>query len=170
MKERASSPEFFLVRALTNRHESILRCHNRRYWRVQLRLEAQVAVRHDTDRLVAIDNRNAEEVLLPIARDRGIATLVNGPFGRTRLFRRVGDRTVPEWAQDFGANSWAQFFLKWLLGNPTVTFPIPATSDPKHLEDNMGAGIGRVPNEDELKRMADFIDALPQVERRRRGG
>ena len=111
----------------------------------------------------AIDNRNAEEALLPIAMDKGIATLINGPFGRTRLFRRVGDQPVPEWAQEFGATSWARFFLKWLLGHPGVTVPIPATSDPGHLRDNMGAGLGRVPDESERKRMAEFIDGLPQV-------
>jgi aryl-alcohol dehydrogenase-like predicted oxidoreductase len=110
----------------------------------------------------AIDNRNAEEELLPIAADKGIATLINGPFGRTRLFRRVGDQAVPEWAQEFGATSWAQFFLKWLLGHPAVTVPIPATSDPGHLQDNVGAGLGRVPDQAERKRMADFIDALPE--------
>jgi len=110
----------------------------------------------------AIDNRNAEQALLPIAMDRGIATLINGPFGRTRLFTRVGDRPVPEWAQEFGASSWGQFFLKWLLGNPGVTVPIPATSDPGHLRDNMGAGLGRVPDAAERKRMADFIDGLPE--------
>jgi len=110
----------------------------------------------------AIDNRNAEEELLPIAADKGIATLINGPFGRTRLFRRVGDQPVPEWAQEFGATSWAQFFLKWLLGHPAVTVPIPATSDAGHLRDNMGAGLGRVPDQAERKRMADFIDALPE--------
>ena len=110
----------------------------------------------------AIDNRNAEQALLPIAMDRGIATLINGPFGRTRLFSRVGDRPVPEWAREFGASSWGQFFLKWLLGNPGVTVPIPATSDPGHLRDNMGAGLGRVPDAAERKRMADFIDGLPE--------
>lgn len=109
----------------------------------------------------AIDNRNAEEELLPIAADKGIATLINGPFGRTRLFQRVGDTPVPEWAAEFGASSWAQFFLKWLLGHPAVTCPIPATSDPGHLRDNMGAGLGRVPDEAERKRMAEFIDGLP---------
>lgn len=109
----------------------------------------------------AIDNRNAEEELLPIAADKGMATLINGPFGRTRLFQRVGDRPVPEWAAEFGATSWAQFFLKWLLGHPAVTCPIPATSDPEHLRDNMGAGLGRVPDAAERQRMADFIDGLP---------
>jgi len=109
----------------------------------------------------AIDNRNAEEELLPIAADKGMATLINGPFGRTRLFQRVGDRPVPGWAAEFGATSWAQFFLKWLLGHPAVTCPIPATSDPEHLRDNMGAGLGRVPDAAERQRMADFIDGLP---------
>ncbi len=111
----------------------------------------------------AIDNRNAEAELLPIALDRGMATLINGPFGRTRLFRRVGDREVPEWAREFGATSWAQFFLKWLMGHPGVTVPIPATSDPGHLRDNMGSGLGRVPDQAERRRMAEFIDALPQA-------
>lgn len=117
----------------------------------------------------AIDNRNAEEDLIPIARDRGIATLVNGPFGRTRLFQRAAGQEVPEWAQEFGATSWAQFFLKWLLGNDAITVVIPATSDPGHLRDNMGAGLGRIPNADEMARMAELVDSFPQVERRRRG-
>jgi aryl-alcohol dehydrogenase-like predicted oxidoreductase len=109
----------------------------------------------------AIDNRNAEEELLPIAMDKGMATLINGPFGRTRLFGRVGDQAVPGWAREFGAETWAQFFLKWLLGHPGVTVPIPATSDPDHLRDNMGAGLGRLPDEAERKRMTEFIEALP---------
>ncbi|MGH7503698.1 MAG: aldo/keto reductase [Longimicrobiales bacterium] len=110
----------------------------------------------------AIDNREVEARLLPLAQDRGMATLINGPFGRTRLFRRVGDRPVPEWAHEF-ATTWAQFFLKWLVGNPAVTAPIPATTDPAHLRDNMGAGLGRVPTEAERRRMAEFIDALPSA-------
>jgi diketogulonate reductase-like aldo/keto reductase len=109
----------------------------------------------------AIDNRNAEDALIPIARDKGMATLINGPFGRTRLFRRVGSREVPDWANEFGANSWAQFFLKWLIGHPDITVPIPATSDPGHMRDNMGAGFGRMPDAAERKRMQDYIDALP---------
>jgi aryl-alcohol dehydrogenase-like predicted oxidoreductase len=109
----------------------------------------------------AIDNRNAEDALIPIARDKGMATLINGPFGNTRLFRRVGDREVPDWAKEFGANSWAQFFLKWLIGHPDVTVPIPATSDPGHMRDNMEAGLGRMPDSAERKRMQDYIDALP---------
>lgn len=109
----------------------------------------------------AIDNRSAEDELIPIARDRGQATLINGPFGRTRLFRRVGDRPVPEWAAEFGARTWAQFFLKWLVGHPDITVPIPATSDPGHLRDNMAALYGRAPDQGERARMTRFVDELP---------
>lgn len=109
----------------------------------------------------AIDNRDVERMLLPLARDRGMATLINGPFGRSSLFRRVGDRSVPDWAAEFGATSWAHFFLKWLLGSPAVTVVIPATSEPGHLRDNMGAGLGRIPTEAERTRMAKLIDSLP---------
>lgn len=113
----------------------------------------------------AIDNRNAEDELIPIAQDRGIATLVNGPFGRTRLFSRAGDRPVPDWAREFGAETWAQFFLKWLLGHPAITVVIPATSDPEHLRDNMRAGYGRVPDEEERRRMQDLVDSWPAARR-----
>jgi aryl-alcohol dehydrogenase-like predicted oxidoreductase len=109
----------------------------------------------------AIDNRDVEPTLLPLARDRGMATLINGPFGRSSLFRRVGDRPVPDWAAEFGATSWAHFFLKWLLGSPAVTVVIPATSNPGHLRDNMGAGLGRLPTEAERARMAELIASLP---------
>jgi aryl-alcohol dehydrogenase-like predicted oxidoreductase len=109
----------------------------------------------------AIDNRDVEPTLLPLARDRGMATLINGPFGRSSLFRRVGDRPVPDWAAEFGATSWAHFFLKWLLGSPAVTVVIPATSNPGHLRDNMGAGLGRLPTEAERASMAELIASLP---------
>jgi aryl-alcohol dehydrogenase-like predicted oxidoreductase len=109
----------------------------------------------------AVDNRGAERALIPIARDRGIATLVNSPFSRGRLFQRVGDRAVPEWAHAFGAHTWAQFFLKWVLGHDSVTAVVPGTSDPEHLRDNMRAGLGRLPNEEERTRMARLIDDLP---------
>lgn len=109
----------------------------------------------------AVDNRSAEETLIPLARDRGIATVVNSPFSRGRLFQRVGDRPVPEWAHVFGARTWAHFFLKWVLGNESVTAVVPGTSGPEHLRDNMGAGLGRLPNREERTRMARLIDELP---------
>ena len=77
---------------------------------------------------------------------------------------------MPEWAQEFGATTWAQFFLKWLLGHPGVTVPIPATSDPVHLADNMAAGLGRVPDEEERRRMAELVDGFPEAPARQRGG
>lgn len=111
----------------------------------------------------AIDNRNAEAELFPIARDRGIGLLVNSPFGRGHLFRRVGDRPVPEWAQDFGAGTWSQFFLKWVLANEAVTAVIASTANPDHLEENMGAGRGRLPTGEQRERMVRFVAGLPEA-------
>jgi aryl-alcohol dehydrogenase-like predicted oxidoreductase len=109
----------------------------------------------------AIDGREVEQRILPLARDRGMAVLAYAPFGRTRLFRRVGDRPLPDWAAEFDAKTWAQFFLKWVIGHPAITATTPATSQPKNMLDNIGGGIGRVPDEAMRKRMAAFIDALP---------
>lgn len=109
----------------------------------------------------AIDGREVEERILPLARDRGMAVLAYAPFGRTRLFRRVGDRPLPDWAAEFDAKTWAQFFLKWVIGHPAITATTPATSQPKNMLDNIGGGIGRLPDEAMRKRMAAFIDGLP---------
>lgn len=88
----------------------------------------------------------AEERLLPLAEDKGIAVLINRAFEDGRLFRAVRRYPLPGWAADLGAASWAQFFLKYVIAHPAVTCVIPATSDPKHLVDNMGAGTGRFPD------------------------
>ena len=109
----------------------------------------------------AVDGREVDQTILPLARDRGIAVLAYAPFGRTRLFKRVGDRPLPDWAAEFDAKTWAQFFLKWVLGHPAITAVTPATSQPKNMLDNLGGGIGRVPDDAMRKRMAAFIDALP---------
>ncbi len=110
----------------------------------------------------AVDNyRNAEERIFPIAKDRGIAVMVYMPFGRTRLWNRVEGHEVPDWAAEFGATTWAQFFLKFAASHPAVTVVTPATSQPHHMVDNMGAALGRLPDESERKRMIDLIDALP---------
>lgn len=111
----------------------------------------------------AIDNREVEATILPLARDRKIGVLVYVPFGRTRLFRRVGDRPLPDWASEFDAKSWAQFFLKFVVANPAVTVVTPATSQAKNMLDNIGGGIGRLPDQALLKRMAEFVDALPSA-------
>ncbi|MBL8144277.1 MAG: aldo/keto reductase [Acidobacteria bacterium] len=112
----------------------------------------------------AVDNLEVEKEILPLARDRKIGVLVYLPFGRTRLFRRVGDRPVPEWAAEIGVTTWAQFFLKFVLGHPAVTSVTPATSQAKHLIDNLGAAVGKLPDEAMRKRMVAFVDALPQAQ------
>jgi aryl-alcohol dehydrogenase-like predicted oxidoreductase len=111
----------------------------------------------------AIDNREVENTILPLARDRKIGVLVYAPFGRTRLFKRVGDRPVPDWATEFDAKTWAQFFLKFVLSHPAVTVVTPATSQVRNLMDNLGGGVGRLPDEAMRKRMVSFVDALPSV-------
>jgi aryl-alcohol dehydrogenase-like predicted oxidoreductase len=109
----------------------------------------------------AIDNRGVEDELFPIARDRGIATMAALPFGRARLFARVAGRALPDFAQEFGAVTWAQFFLKWLLSNPDMTVVIPGTSNPDNMLDNMGAGRGPLPDAAMRRRMQEYVDALP---------
>jgi aryl-alcohol dehydrogenase-like predicted oxidoreductase len=109
----------------------------------------------------AVDNRSVEETILPLARERRIAVMVYVPFGRTRLFQRVGERPLPAWAAEFDATSWAQFFIKYVLGHPAVTVVTPATSKVKHMVDNLGGGTGRIPDEATRRRMASLVDALP---------
>lgn len=109
----------------------------------------------------AIDDRDAEKTFLPLAAERGIAVLVYAPFGRTRLWKRVAGKPVPEWAAEFGARSWAQFFLKFVASHPAVTAITPATSKVANLEDNFAAARGPLPDAKTRKRMIDFVDALP---------
>ncbi len=91
--------------------------------------------------------REAEQRLLPAAKDTGTAVLVMRPFESGELFSRTKGQPIPEFARELGIASWAQFFLKFILGHPAVTCPIPATSDPKHLADNLGAGFGALPTD-----------------------
>lgn len=109
----------------------------------------------------AIDNRDVEETILPLAAERGIGVLVYAPFGRTRLWQRVGGREVPDWAAEFDAASWGQFFLKFVLSHPAVTCATPATSRVSNLVDNLGAGRGRLPDADQRQRMIELIEGLP---------
>jgi aryl-alcohol dehydrogenase-like predicted oxidoreductase len=109
----------------------------------------------------AVDNRGVEQTILPLAQQRKIGVLVYAPFGRTSLFRRAAGQEVPSWAHDFDAHTWAQFFLKYLVSHPAVTAVTPATSQAKNMIDNIGGGIGRLPNEATRKRMAELVDALP---------
>ena len=109
----------------------------------------------------AIDDRHAEKTILPTAADKGIAVLVYTPFGRTRLWQRVKGREVPDWAREFDASSWAQFFLKYVAAHPAVTAITPATSRPANMADNMGAARGRLPDAAMRKRMVQLVEALP---------
>ena len=109
----------------------------------------------------AVDSRRSANEIFPIARDRGIAVMVYMPFGRDRLWERVEGHEVPEFAREFGAETWAQFFLKFAAAHADVTTVTPATSKAHHMLDNMGAGMGRLPDAAEQQRMIDFIDALP---------
>ena len=109
----------------------------------------------------AVDNRHAEETILPLARDRGIGVLVYMPFGRTRLWQKVKGREVPDWAREFDANSWAQFFLKYVASHAAVTAITPATSKPANMADNMGGAMGRLPDAAMRKRMIQLVEGLP---------
>ncbi len=104
--------------------------------------------------------RNAERRLLPAAAEHGVATLINEPFEKGSLFRRVRGRKLPEWAAEFDCHSWAQFFLKYILGHPAVTCAIPATSKPRHAADNVRAGHGGLPDAAQRERMAQALAAL----------
>jgi aryl-alcohol dehydrogenase-like predicted oxidoreductase len=109
----------------------------------------------------AVDNREVEQQILPLAQERGIAVMVYMPFGRTRLWNRIGDRALPDWAQEFDAKSWAQFMIKYVASHPAVTAITPGTSKSRNMADNMGGAVGRLPNEATRKRMAQYVDALP---------
>jgi hypothetical protein len=119
-----------------------------------------------------IDSRKVEETILPLALERRIGVLAYFPFGgnigpdrrvSSSLFRRVGTTPLPEWAADFDARTWGQFFLKYIISHPAVTAVRAGTSQPRHMLDNIGGGIGRLPDEATRKRMAEFVDALPEA-------
>ncbi len=105
----------------------------------------------------SILEREAEERILPLARERGVAVLINRPFARGDLFPSLRAKPLPDWAAEFDCKSWAQFLLKWILANSAVTCAIPATSNAQHLEDNMQAGIGRLPDGKMRQRMIEAV-------------
>ena len=101
--------------------------------------------------------RQAEKRLLPLARERRVGVIVNRPFEKSALFDKVRGKPLPAWAKDFDCASWAQFFLKFILSHPAVTCVIPATSKPKHLLDNMQAGLGKLPDAATREKMAQYL-------------
>ena len=107
----------------------------------------------------SMDNREAEKRIIPAAADVGAAVLTALPLGRTSLFRAVKGKTLPPWAKDFDADTWAQFFLKFLLGNPHVTAVIPGTGNAAHMRDNVGAARGRVPDEAQRQKMVALLSS-----------
>lgn len=108
----------------------------------------------------AIDNLAMEETILPLAQERGIAVMVYMPFGRRRLWDLVRGHEVPDWAAEFDAHSWAQFFLKFVLAHPAVTVVTPATSRARHMVDNLGAAMGGLPDAAMRQRMIAHIESL----------
>jgi aryl-alcohol dehydrogenase-like predicted oxidoreductase len=111
----------------------------------------------------SIGNRNAAEQVLPFAEDKGLAVLINVPFGgRGRsYFPRLAGKQVPEWAAEFDATTWAQFMLKYIISHPAVTAAIPGTTTYAYLQDNQQGGRGRLPTAEQRKKMEQFWDALP---------
>lgn len=104
--------------------------------------------------------READDRILPLAKERGVAVIVNRPFGRGDLFGRVRGKALPEWAAEIDCKTWAQFFLKWIVAHPAVTCAIPATSKARHMEDNMQACHGRLPDGKLRERMVEAMRAL----------
>lgn len=108
----------------------------------------------------SIMEREADRRILPLAQERGVAVLANRPFGGGDLFGRVRTKPLPDWAAEFDCRSWAQFFLKWIVAEPAVTCAIPATNNPKHLDDNVQAGSGRLPDAKMRQRMVAFVSSV----------
>ena len=105
----------------------------------------------------SLGEREAENRLLPLCADQGVATIINRPFMRAKLFRSVKGKVLPSWCNDYGIGSWGQFFLKYILSNPAVTNIIPATSKPKNMLDNSLAGTGKIPDSKMKRRMLEVL-------------
>ncbi|MCJ2083797.1 aldo/keto reductase [Methylobacterium sp. J-090] len=107
-----------------------------------------------------LDDRLAAQRILPLAAERGMAVMVNVPFGRDRLFKAVQGRELPPWTAEFDCASWPQFFLKYVLAHDAVTCPIPGMAKASYVEDNLGAARGRMPDAAQRARMEAYVDAL----------
>ena len=109
----------------------------------------------------SVGDRRIEQSILPLAQERKIGVMAYFPFDRRRIFQRASSTPLPEWAAEFGATTWAQFFIKYVLSHPAVTVVRTGTTNPAHMLDNIGGGTGQLPNEAMRKRMAELVDALP---------
>src|SRR5207248_912448 len=108
----------------------------------------------------SLSEPEAEKRILPLAQERGVAVIINRPFGGGDLFNRVRSKPLPDWTAEFDCSSWAQFLLKWIIAHPAVTCVIPATSKPEHLQDDCGAGMGRLPDGKMRQRMVEHVRNL----------
>lgn len=105
----------------------------------------------------SLEEREAEKRLLPLCREKGVATLINRPFMRGKLFKAVARKKLPSWIYEYNVNTWSQFFLKFILANQAVTTVIPATSNPAHMIDNLIGGIGPIPEVGLQKKMVEVV-------------
>ena len=108
----------------------------------------------------SLDEREAEERILPLAAERKVNVIINRPFAGSSLFSRTKGKPLPPWAAELGIASWAQFFLKWIVSHPAVTCAIPGTARPDHMRDNLAAGTGPMPDAAARKRMVEYFDGL----------
>lgn len=108
----------------------------------------------------SLDEPEAEARLLPACADAGVATLINRPFSQAGLFGRVRGKPLPPWCAEIDCTSWAQFFLKWIVSHPAVTCAIPGTGRVAHIEDNLAAATGRLPDAATRRKMAAWFNAL----------
>jgi diketogulonate reductase-like aldo/keto reductase len=108
----------------------------------------------------SLAERDAEKRLLGLCREKNIAVIANRPFAEGAMFRRVRGKPLPGWAAELGIASWAQYFLKWIVGHPAITCAIPGTGKPEHMADNVAAGFGALPDEAARRKMAEYFDSL----------
>jgi diketogulonate reductase-like aldo/keto reductase len=123
--------------------------------------EVEMVMRRQKSDFVQINyslmDRAAAQRILPLAQELGMGVIINRPFGGGGIFQVISAKPLPAWTAEFDCHSWAQFLLKWIVSHPAVTCVIPATNSPQHLEDNMGAGVGRLPDAKTRARMASLF-------------
>jgi aryl-alcohol dehydrogenase-like predicted oxidoreductase len=108
----------------------------------------------------SLGEHDAEDRLLPLAKDLNVAVIANRPFAEGALFRKTKGKPLPGWAAGIGVHSWAQYFLKWIVSHPAVTCAIPGTARPDHMRDNLAASNGPMPDAAARKRMAEYFDSF----------
>ncbi len=123
----------------------------------------KILAKHDLDFVqlnYSLEQRESAERLMPLAADRGIGVIINRAFGGGRLFRAVASKQIPDWAKEFGCESWAQFLLKYALSHPAATVAIPGMTKARHVDDNFAAATTRMPSAEERRRQERFFDEL----------